>query len=761
MALFDVPIRHDKQQTAVLVRKIKHNKVRTSVSENKLSEIVSQVSNKLSKHTDDYTVIRNKDELKLYINKAVDNGIISIDTETTGLDPMIDKIVGLCLYTPGEKATYIPINHISKFTRCRLDEQLNEADINECLQMLIEHRVRIVMFNAAFDIRVLKNQVGIRLHCDFDCYIAGKCLNENEPDSGLKALHNKYCLDGAGDAWSFGNLFSGVSFDIVPINTAYLYAARDAEITYELYQYQNPFLDADDDKCKDYGLVDVSWVFHNIEMPCIDVLVDMEDAGVCFDFTRQLELSDKYNKLLSEKEDACQQIILGYADKIDEYKRTHINHKLGNPININSVAQLAILLYDIIGVSAVDNVHPRGTGEAILAKIDLPLCEAVLEYRAFKKLITTYIDKLPNCVNPNDGRIHCNYNQYGAVTGRLSSSEPNLQNIPSHNKDIRTMFRAKDGYYLLSSDYSQQEPKALAAMCAKSGDTQLLDTFIAGKDLYSEIASVSFGYPYEDCKEFNTDGTTNKEGKARRTQAKSILLGILYGRGIDSIAEQLHCSRDKAQSIKNKVFTGFPAIKEFERASIRMAEEKGYVTTVCGRKRRLPDMQLPEYEFSYTEAKQLATMDVLDFSSDAVIDEVPDDVINSYWDRLDAVRYRSQKKLIIEDALKHGIKIRDNGGFIAEAKRQCVNSRIQGSAADITKLAMIRLHENERLKELGFVMLISVHDEIIAECPKDNIAECKKLFADEMCAVAEEVLGMPISCDVTVTECWYGEEINI
>lgn len=235
----------------------------------------------------------------------------------------------------------------------------------------------------------------------------------------------------------------------------------------------------------------------------------------------------------------------------------------------------------------------------------------------------------------------------------------------------------------------------------------------------------------------------------------------MYGRGIESIAEQLHCSREKAQTIKDKVFKGFPAIKEFEKSSIEMAETLGYVDTVCGRKRRLVDMQLPEYEFTYTDKKISENADLLDFDNEETLsNEVPEYIQNKYIKQLNNARF-SQKRQIIQKALQDGIKIKDNGGFIAQATRQCVNSRIQGSAADLTKLAMIKLNNNEELKKLGFRMLIPVHDEIIAECPKEKVKECSKLLADTMCKAAEEILNMPISCDVSITDCWYGEEVNI
>lgn len=311
---------------------------------------------------------------------------------------------------------------------------------------------------------------------------------------------------------------------------------------------------------------------------------------------------------------------------------------------------------------------------------------------------------------------------------------------------------------------SQQEPKCLAALCRQQGDPQMYDTFMQGKDLYSEIASKAFNKSYDDCREFREDGTTNKEGKERRTQAKSILLGVLYGRGVPSIAEQLNTTTEKAQQIKDSVFQGFPAIKQFEQDSLDMAHEVGFVTTVCGRKRRLPDLQLPDYEFKWKDGSSPSD-DLLDFESDVdengepIEYEVPEHIQNYYLKKLSKCRFKDKQR-IFEEANSEGIWIIDNGKKISDAVRQCVNARIQGSAADLTKLAMIELHRNKRLQELGFKILIPVHDEIIAECPEENAYECSKLLADTMSHAAEEILEMPIKCDVEITYRWYGDTID-
>lgn len=841
MPLFKIPgveekKKKDKEIAAKISKPEKVKKSNTLID--KIQKADESVEQALGSHRNEYILIRDEKTLSDYIDRCIANDVISIDTETTGLDPMLDALVGICIYTPDEKAAYIPVNHVSYITGERIDNQLTEDQIHPHFQRLVENNTKVIMFNAAFDIRVLRNHINVYLTCFWDAYIASKLLNENEPNGGLKALHQKYILKDKEDEFSFGALFSGMTFDKIPINTAYMYAAHDAIVTYELYKYQEKYL------CENAprpDLVDVYHLFRDIEMPVIQVVCDMEDRGVALDFDVQRTLSVKYNALVEEKLDACHQELAKYENEINAYRKQHPDDdKLEDPINIDSPTQLAILYYDILKTPVKDKRKPRGTGEEILTKIGDPLSKAILEYRGVRKLLTTYIDKMPNAANPNDGRIHCKFNQYGAATGRFSSSDPNLQNIPSHNKEIRQLFRgtieeediditdsfrthqyhkletvegikfvkdlttsdqviamSADGkvnlpikdvshnddyvtitfnnsnpvtlhllkpFIMMSSDFSQQEPKVMTQMC---GDPQMIKAYQEGKDLYSEIASLAFHKSYEDCLEFYLDENgkktdkTNKEGKNRRSQAKSILLGVLYGRQEASIAEQLGCSVEEARAIKESVFKGFPAIPKFEQDSINMAKTKGYVTTLWGRKRRLPDLQLPEYSFKWEDG-YTPNVDLLDFETEVKVTPVPRDKINSYTNKLRRARKRDEKNAIIQEAKeKDHIVITQNSMKIADATRQCVNSRIQGSAADMSKKAMIAVGNNQRLKELGFHILIPVHDELIGECPIENARECEHLFAELMSTCATDKLQIPISCDVDCFFNWYGEKIEL
>lgn len=446
MPLFDLGVRENNDKQIIKKLTSKKPPVKRNTILDKLNQAKQFVEETLGKYKDNYEIISTKERLREYLVES-DNLEIAIDTETTGLDPISDKIVGLCLYRPTMKAAYIPINHVSYVTNERLANQLTEEEVTECIKTLEKPFWKIIMFNAKFDTRVLRNQLNIFVTCYWDCFLAARLMNENEEENGLKALHKKYVLNDAEDEFNFGTMFSGLTADIVPINTFYLYAAHDPLVTYELYEFQKrymyyePYCTNDDRN----GMNGVSWVFFNIEMPCVNVCADMEDAGVSLDLEFAKQLSDKYTKQLEGIVAKFYNELEEYSDDIEKFRRRAPNNsQLSDPINIASPTQIAILLYDIIGVKPVDKKTPRGTGVDILKKIDLPICKIILEYREVSKLLTTYIDKLPTVLNPKDNKVHCSFNQYGADTGRMSSSDPNLQNIPSHNKEIRKMFVASN-----------------------------------------------------------------------------------------------------------------------------------------------------------------------------------------------------------------------------------------------------------------------------------------------------------------------------
>ena len=754
------PTRADDKQIASKAKKrLKNTPIVSDGSiSSKIKIIRENVEKALGKYKDKYICIMDMDTLREYVDTCLKDGRISLDTETTGLNVYRNKIVGISLDSKSNKSAYIPLNHViyniidNSFTRD--ERQLTVEQVIPEMKRLAENIKEVDMFNSFFDKRVIKHNLGIYFPCTWECSIGAKILNENmnEKDYNLKFQHSYYVLNGEEDEFRFGDLFNDIGFDKCPIDCATIYAAHDADDTTELSDFQRKhiYYEPECTFSDRNGMNGASWCFLNIEMPCVDATIELEENGIGLDLDYQKKLSEKYNSMANDIMNRFSEELKPYNDKLVELRRQGI--KLDNPINISSPKQLAVLLYDVLNVGVIDKRSPRGTGEDILVKIDNPIVKTILEYRSVKKLIGTYIDKLPNCLE-SDGKIHCQFNQYGARTGRFSSKDPNLQNIPSKNKDIRPMFVASEGHLLISMDYSQQEPSCLASFCKKMGYDALFNARFKGNDLYSEVASAIFNLPYEDCVEHRADGTINKEGKAIRNQAKPVLLGILYDRGDDSVAEALNITLDKAKQLKRNLYQRFPEILKFEQESVKMAQELGYVDTICGRKCRIPDMMLDDYDFQWVDAPK--SDDVLDFEGD--IDyEVPDEICDKYWNRLHQ-KYAKKKAIFEEANKKDGVWIIDNTLKIAEATRKCVNSRIQGSAADLTKKAMAEVLKCNRLTELGFKLLIQVHDELIGECPEENIDECSKLLAEVMSKAAEELIGMPFSCDAEITKAWYGE----
>lgn len=739
-----------KQSDKNIVQKAKTTVSRKSVRSgggsvaSQIQSIVAIAESKLKHHKDDYILIEEESDLRQYLEDCKNNGYAALDTETTGLNPLLIDLVGMCIYTPNNKAAYIPIGHKSHITGAKFKNQLS-LDIVSSVFAEFMKDIKWIFHNAKYDIRVCRHTMNLYFQPYWDTMLAGYCIDENESHA-LKDLHLKYCDSTDTESLKFDTLFSGLTFDQVPISVAYLYAAGDAIKTFELYEYQKSILNR-----RNGGTFEV---FSTIEMPLITVVADMEDRGVCLDFDVCKNLHEKYHGIKEEREQTAQKVISMYDDQIENYRLSHPNCKLSTPVSLTSPTQLAILFYDILKLESPDKKYPRGTGENILKHFaegkHKDLCNAILDIRNVDKLLSTYVDKMPNVVL-EDGRVHANYNQYGAKTGRFSSSDPNLQNIPSHNKEIRQMFKAQDGYVLVGADYSQQEPMVTAHL---SNDKKMQDAFIHGKDIYATIASLAFHKPYDECKEFRPDGTVNPAGKERRSQAKSIVLGILYGRQIPSIGEQLGVSTKEAQKIYDSVLKAFPQLAKFIDESQTMAREKGYVTTAWGRRRHLVDMQLDRYEFTNLNFDPLA------FGEDQSND-VSESVKKQYTQKLDKAFGWKRKNDIIQKALSEGIKIKDNGGFIAQAERQCVNARVQGSAADMVKLSMIHINNDEIMKQLDFHLLIQVHDEVIGECPIENAVKVTERLSELMKEAPSHLIKLPFKCDCEVTTNWYGEAIEV
>ena len=651
--------------------------------------------------------IRTPERLKEYMDHCKQSGEYVLDVETTGLDIYNDILVGICLYTPGETSAYVPFNH-TDLQNVRVADQMSEEQVRDImLPCLQDQELRCINHNIKFDNKKLAwdwKQIIVNIY--WDTLIAGYVLNENEPH-GLKPLYNKYILHGKGSSEDYGDLFEGIPFNYVPIDVATVYGANDGFKTYALYKFQAQYLREDHPR-EDFRKM--YYVFREVEMPLIPLCTDMEMRGVEIreDFAK--ELSEDFNKEMVEVEAKCD----AYVEQFKQYILDHNNlmrlTKGTCKINYSSPQQVAALFYDIFKLRSVSRKEPRGTGDKIIQKFlstakkkdtkkSREFAEFLENYQRFKeikKLLGTYVDKIPQVKEPKINAVYTTYNQYGAKTGRFSSSDTvskiNLQNIPSKEKRIRKIFKARDGYKLVGGDFSQIEPRVLAFL---SGDESMINAYKEGKDLYAIMGSQVYQLPYEDCREFYPDGTVNAEGKHRRTTMKSVLLGIMYERGATAIGEQFNKSAEWAQQLIDNFYKSFPKINQYRLKIENMAETYGYVTTITGRKRRLPDMQL----------------------------EDKDD-------------YRYQ-----------------------EAHRQSLNSVIQGSSADIMKFSMIAIYNDPRYKALDCHMIITVHDELIMEVPEEHIKEGAELLVGTMKRVGHSLIDLPMSVDAEVNDYWYGENL--
>lgn len=486
-------------------KKLKSNKL---TLDEKLAIIKENVHRVLGKQKDNIVVIRDRDAFEDYITKAIESKAITVDTETNNsLDPTTCDIMGLCLYYPGGKQAYIPVNHVDNATGELLLHQLTETDINVQLQRVKDAKTLVIMHNGKFDYEVIKCTCGIELPPDWDTLVAAKLLDEND-EAGLKYLYRTK-IDPSQAKYDIEGLFTnnGVWYKQVDPETFSYYAATDAFMTYKLYEWQKPlFDDPSFGPHKDTLGNDVKglrWVFHDLEMPIVQVTAEMELYGVKIDKALCEKLQKKYMRLAKLSEEEISKTLLTLEPKIQAWKLTKAanektrqyqpkkskksldeiekafpyadesgkRYKLGkskveqltDPMNLSSPVQIAILFYDILGCEAVDKENPRATGEDALVEIqkrhpDLEICTKLLDYRGYVKLLTSYLKTIPALADHYpDGRMRFHLNSLGTDTGRYSAGGKvkyfdkelddtvtmngiNIQNIPSRNHELRLLF---------------------------------------------------------------------------------------------------------------------------------------------------------------------------------------------------------------------------------------------------------------------------------------------------------------------------------
>ncbi len=500
----------------------------------------------------DYHIVQDRKAFEAWLARLKTAKLFAFDTETTSLDYMQARVVGVSFAVLAGEAAYVPLAHEDPMGGEQLDCDWVLAQLRPLLE---DAATPLLGQNLKYDRNVLANH-GITLRAlAFDTmlesYVLDSTASRHDMDSlALKYLNRKTISyeDVAGKG------VKQVGFEQVPIADAGPYAAEDADITLRLHQVLWPRL-ADEPK--------LAALFRDIEMPLIPVLSDMERTGVLVDAGMLARQSEELAQRMAEIEQEAYEVA-------------------GEPFNLGSPKQIQAILFDKLGLPVLKKT-PKGapsTAEEVLAELalDYPLPRLILDYRSLSKLKSTYTDKLPRRIDPGTGRVHTSYHQAVASTGRLSSSDPNLQNIPvrtAEGRRIRQAFVAPPGHKIFAADYSQIELRIMAHL---SGDEGLLRAFAAGEDIHRATAAEVFGVPLE--------AVTAEQ----RRSAKAINFGLIYGMSAFGLARQLGIPRQAAQEYVDLYFERYPGVKAFMDRTRESARELGYVETVFGRRLYLPEI---------------------------------------------------------------------------------------------------------------------------------------------------------------------------
>lgn len=405
-----------------------------------MSRDIEQMSQQVIEYFKDSTaiLITTPDELHEYVSDLIDAGIAGIDTETTGLDRIQDHIVGASLYYPGGTECYIPMKHLVPLFDEPYKGQLTYEQVSKEFQRIAESDVKLIFANADFDLSMIYKDFKVDFipRCYYDVILAWRCLKENEKDNSLKTLYTKYVLKGKGDPKKFSDFFTPALFPYCKPEVAKLYAANDAKITYELYQWQLPFVTKSNPKCQKHHLEAIADLVWNIEFPLMAVCQNMHRRGLYLDKETARILSKRYSERRTKAYQELADVVTELMQDCDYTVLSKSPFRNGATFNPNSTTHVQYLLKNILKLDIGKSVDKH-----VLEELNLPVTKKILEVRKLLKLISTYIDKLPNATT-SDGKIHAVFKSIGADTGRFSSDSPNMQNIPSHAGDIRHMFRA-------------------------------------------------------------------------------------------------------------------------------------------------------------------------------------------------------------------------------------------------------------------------------------------------------------------------------
>ncbi|WP_440027693.1 DNA polymerase I [Chromobacterium amazonense] len=594
-----------------------------------------------------YETILTEAQLDAWLAKLAAAKVTSFDTETTSLDPLQARIVGVSFSVEAGKAAYLPLAHHYAgapeqlpldAALAKLKPWLEDASKKKCGQ------------NLKYDCHVLANH-GIALAGIVDDSMLASYVLESHQRHNMDDLARRHLGENTVSYEEIcGKGAKQIGFGEVDVDIAANYAAEDADITLRLNQFFAGELPGDLEK-----------VYRDIELPVAEVLFKMERHGVLIDRDKLATQSHQLGSQMLELEQQA------YA-------------LAGQPFNLNSPKQLQEILFGKLAISTKGvKKTPSGgysTDESVLEQLalDHPLPKCILEYRGLAKLKSTYTDKLPTLIYPQTGRVHTTYSQAVAITGRLSSNDPNLQNIPvrtAEGRRVREAFIAPAGWQIVSADYSQIELRIMAHL---SDDEGMLKAFASGEDIHRATAAEVFGV---DLAAVTSD---------QRRAAKAINFGLIYGMSAFGLAAQLDIERSAAQQYIDRYFMRYPGVAEYMQATREKAREQGYVETVFGRRLYLPDIKL------------------------------------------------------------------SNPARRAGAERAAINAPMQGTAADLIKLAMIAVQDWLEHDRLQSKLIMQVHDELVLEVPQAELDLVKQKLPAIMAGVAE--LKVPLLAEVGAGDSW-------
>ena len=594
-----------------------------------------------------YICISTEKSLKELIKKASKAKTIALDTETTGLDYMDTELVGISLSYQAGEAYYIPLNHDDD----SVDQLALDIVLKELRPLLESSSNKIIGQNIKFDKNVLAKYGVDIASIKNDTMMMSYVLDASATRHNLDAL-SSYYLNYKTSTFEdvAGKGVKQITFDKVPIEAATNYAAEDADITLRLYEELNPRLE---------GEASLNKLNDEIEIPLIEVLSEMEQNGAILN-----------SKILNSQSKDLE----GRIKKLEE-KAYQI---AGEEFNLGSTKQLREIFFEKLKYRIIKKT-PGGqpsTDEKVLAELaeEYELPKVLLEHRTLSKLKSTYTDKLPNQVSQSTGKVHTSFHQAVTTTGRLSSSDPNLQNIPIRTEDgrrIRQAFEPSKGNKFISADYSQIELRVMAHM---SKDEGLLEAFREGQDVHSKTASEVFDVGIKDVT------------PDLRRNAKAINFGLIYGISAFGLGKQLGISRNLAAEYMAMYFEKYPDVKKYMESTKEFASQNGYVETLFGRRLYLKDINATN-----------------------------------------AMRRQA-------------------------SERAAINAPVQGTAADIMKIAMINMHKAIKTQKSKAKLILQVHDELILDTPKDEIDKIVSLVTESMMGAAN--LDVPLEIDIGIGDNW-------